>query len=240
MIDRTKHIPLYIQLKEELVQKIKKDVWDVDSQIPTEKELMEEYGLGRVTVRESLSLLVNEGYLYKKHGIGTFVARKQPPLGFEPLISLSYSLKAKGISPKNLVIDKKIIEPDKKLLTKMKWAKKRDCFYLKRIRFAESTAIAIEESYFTEKFKDIEERYDFNDSIAKVIVEDLKLVLKKVEQIIISRVPTEDEQRILNINDNIHVLDIERWIYSENNDEPFYYLNFVIPENIYSFPIENL
>lgn len=240
MIDRTKHVPLYIQLKEELVQKIRKGVWDVDSQIPTEKALMEEYQLGRVTVREALSMLVNDGYLYKKHGIGTFVARKQQSLGFEPLISLSYSLKAKGISHKNLVLEKKIIPPDKKLLAKMKWEAKRNCFYLKRIRFAGSTAVAIEESYFSEEFKDIEKKYDFNDSIAKVIVEDLKFVLRKVEQVIVFRVPTEEEQTILNINENIQVLDMERWIYSKDMDEPFFYLNFVIPENIYPFPIENL
>lgn len=56
---------------------------------------MEEYNLGRATVREAISLLVHEGYLYKKQGIGTFVARKQPSLGFEPIISLAYSLNAK-------------------------------------------------------------------------------------------------------------------------------------------------
>lgn len=240
MVDRSKHVPLYIQLKEELIQKIRNGVWDVDSQIPTEKVLMEEYDIGRVTVREALSLLVNEGYLYKKHGIGTFVARKHPSLGFEPLISLSYSLKAKGISPKNSVVEKKIILPDKKLLAKIKWSSKRECFYLERIRLAESTAVAIEKSYFSKEFKDIEIKYDFNDSIAKVILEDLKLVIRKVEQVIISRRPTEEEQKVLNISENIQVLDMERWIYSQDNDEPFYYLNFIIPENIYSFPIENL
>lgn len=240
MIDRTKHIPLYIQLKEELVEKIKNGVWDINSQIPTEKALMEEYELGRATVREALSLLVNEGYLYKKQGIGTFVARKQPSMGFEPLISLSYSLKARGINPKNIVVDKEVIIPDKKLLSKMKWNKKRECFYLKRIRFAESIAVAIEKSYFSEEFKEVYDKYDFNDSIAKVIIEALKLVLTKVEQIIISRIPTEEEQRELNISENVQVLDMERWIYVEDKKEPFYYLNFIIPENIYSFPIENL
>ena len=65
MIDRNKHVPLYIQLKEDLIEKIKSGIWGVECQIPTEKLLMEENGVGRVTVREALSLLVNEGYLYK-------------------------------------------------------------------------------------------------------------------------------------------------------------------------------
>lgn len=111
MIDKRKHVPLYIQLKEEIQRKIKDGVWEVDTQIPTEKALMEEYDLGRVTVREALSLLVSEGFLYKKHGIGTFVANRHPSLGFEPLISLSYSLRARGMEAYNEIEDKRIISP---------------------------------------------------------------------------------------------------------------------------------
>ena len=110
MIDKRKHIPLYIQLKDEILDKIRNGTYEVDKQIPSEKVLMEEYGVGRATVREALSILVNEGYLYKKQGIGTFVARKQPSLGFEPLISLTYSLEARGIKSVNDVKEKNIIK----------------------------------------------------------------------------------------------------------------------------------
>lgn len=148
MIDRFAHIPLYIQLKEDLISKIKNGVWDVNSQIPTEKELMGEYSVGRATVREAISLLVNEGYLLKKQGIGTFVAKDKPSLGFEPLISLAFALKAKGLNQKNIIEANQIITPDKKLLEKLNWEENAPCFYLKRIRYAESTPVAIENSYF--------------------------------------------------------------------------------------------
>lgn len=237
MIDRYKHIPLYIQLKEELIEKIKSGVWEVDSQISTEKELIEEYELGRATVREALSLLVNEGYLYKKQGIGTFVARKQPSLGFEPLISLSYSLKARGINAKNVIERKELIIPDKQLLQKLKWNEKKPCFHLKRMRFAEDKPLAIEISYFSEEFKNVDERFDLTQSIAKMLLQDLKITITKVEQIIIPRMPTEEEKYKLSLADNILVLNMERWIYIEGRDEPFYYLNFIIPGDIYSFSI---
>ncbi len=32
---------------------------------------------------------------------------------------------------------------------------------------------------------------------------------------------------------------MERWIYEENNEEPFYYLNFIVPENLYYVPMIN-
>jgi hypothetical protein len=33
------------------------------------------------------------------------------------------------------------------------------------------------------------------------------------------------------------VLDLERWIYIEGNEEPFYYLKFIIPGNIYTYAV---
>lgn len=240
MISRNNPVPLYIQLKDEILEKIKKEEFVVDTQIATEKELMETYNLGRATVREAISTLVREGYLYKKPGIGTFVARKQPSLGFEPLISLSHSLKVRGINAKNVIEEKKIIAPDTALLKKLKWKNNKNCFYLRRLRFAEKIPLAIEESYFDIEAANLLNKFDLNDSLAKIILEELKITISKVEQVIIPRNPTEEEQKILNIESNILVLDMERWIYIDNKKEPYYYLKFIIPNNIYTYPLENI
>lgn len=236
MIDKRKHIPLYIQLKDEISDKIRDGIYEVDKQIPSEKTLMEEYEVGRATVREALSILVNEGYLYKKQGIGTFVARKQPSLGFEPLISLSYSLEARGIKSVNEVKEKKIITPHKELMHLLRWQSPRECLYLKRIRYADEMPVAIEDSYFDGKVKKFDGKFDLNSSLAKIMLKDLKITISKVDQTIIPRVPTKEEQEILKIDDKILILDMERWIYIEGFKEPFYYLKFIIPGNIYSFP----
>ena len=68
MIDKYKHIPLYIQLKDLIIEKIRNGEWEINSQIATEKELMKKYNVGRTTVREAISVLVNKGYIYKKKG----------------------------------------------------------------------------------------------------------------------------------------------------------------------------
>lgn len=237
MIDRSKHVPLYIQLKDEISGKIKDGVWEIDSQIPTERELMEEYDLGRATVREAVSLLVNEGYLYKKQGIGTFVARRQPSIGMEPLISLTYPLEAMDIHPKNEIIKKCEITPDKHLLNSMKWKNERKCFYLERVRYAIDKPVAIEYSYFDPKFKTVENKYDLTGSLAKIIVKELKLTIRKVEQVIIPRMPDDDEIKRLSIDSNTQVFNLERWIYIEGYNEPFYYLRFIIPGDIINFAL---
>lgn len=237
MLDRNKHIPLYIQLRDELVAKIKNGIWEVDTQIPTEKALMAEYALGRATVREGITLLVNEGYLYKKHGVGTFVARTHPSLGFEPLISLTYSLQARGINSHNVILEQGLITPEPEVLDKLKWQNSRPCYYLKRLRYAENIPLAIEESFFMEEFKQLEKRYDLTRSLAKLILEELNLTITKVEQVIIPREPTPEEQERLTINHDVLVLDLERWIHVDKCSEPFYYVKFIVPSNIYSFSL---
>lgn len=233
MLDKRSPIPLYIQLKNELLDNIRREVWPAGSQIPTEQTLMAQFGVGRATIRQSVTLLENEGYLRKRHGIGTFVTRSQPSFGFEPLISLTYSLKAKGIHARNVIEEKRLIEADKALQSRMKTRSKR-LFYLRRLRYAENTPIAIEDSYFSETFNRVEAQHDLTGSLAELLLKELGVTIKKVEQVVVPRTPTLKEQQVFGIGEDTHVLDMERWIYIQNEPYPFYYLNFIIPSNIYS------
>jgi GntR family transcriptional regulator len=234
MIDKHNHMPLYIQLKEELEGKIKNGQWEVDFQIPSENALMEEYGVGRATVREAVSKLVGGGYLIKKRGIGTFVARSQPSLGFEPLISLTYSLRALGINPVNVIEDERVMTPDAALRSELKWDSGAECFYIKRLRFADKIPLAIEESYFNESFRETSAGCDLTDSFARIMLEDLGLTIKKVEQVIVPRQATANERAELRLSEDPQVLELKRWIYVQGSDEPYYYLRFIITGNIYT------
>lgn len=234
-MDRTKHIPLYIQLKEELKEKIRAGYWDVDFKIPTEIELMDIYKVGRATVREAISMLVDEGYLNKKQGIGTFVTRPKPSLGFEPLISLSYFIEGRGIKSENKVDFKEIINLDHNLAKITRGEVGESCFYVKRRRYGENTPIAIEESYFLGELGEKMLKADVTKSIAKIIVENLNVDINKVEQIITSREPCNDEKEILFIGEDGKVIELERWIYLKDSQTPFYYLKIIMSSDIYSY-----
>lgn len=65
---------LHAYIKEELVDRIKTNVYKIGDQFPTEKELCKEFNVSRTTVRIALSHLVTEGYLVRQRGKGSFVA----------------------------------------------------------------------------------------------------------------------------------------------------------------------
>ena len=77
MINKYSNIPLYCQLKNIIIEKIEDGEYAEDTKIPSEQEFCELYKISRPTVRQAISELTNNGYLYKVKGRGTFVAKSK-------------------------------------------------------------------------------------------------------------------------------------------------------------------
>ncbi len=75
VINKYSDIPLYCQLKNIIIAKIEDGIYLPDSKIPSEQEFCELYNISRPTVRQAITELTNNGYLYKEKGKGTFVSR---------------------------------------------------------------------------------------------------------------------------------------------------------------------
>ena len=77
-VDRKVNVPLYMQVYEALLNKIKDGSYQSGALLPSERELSALFKVDRLTVRRSLEMLVNEGLVEKKPGLGTWV-RSLPP-----------------------------------------------------------------------------------------------------------------------------------------------------------------
>ncbi len=66
-------VPKYYWLKRILIEKIEMEEFKSNVPILTERELMEQFQVSRITVRKAIDELVKEGYLYKIQGKGTYV-----------------------------------------------------------------------------------------------------------------------------------------------------------------------
>lgn len=91
MINRKNPTPLYIQLADHLRKQITLGKIKVGDKLPSETEMIKEYMLGRLTIRDSLAILANEGLIEKKHGKGTYckAAFVQPEHRIDILLNLS-------------------------------------------------------------------------------------------------------------------------------------------------------
>jgi GntR family transcriptional regulator len=89
----SRRIPLYYQLENLLREKINSGAFAPGGRLPTESELIRQYGVSRITVRQALTALAEEGLIERRQGRGTFVVeRKTKRRTFEGQIHLTGSL----------------------------------------------------------------------------------------------------------------------------------------------------
>jgi GntR family transcriptional regulator len=67
-------LPLYYQLTQHVLQRIRNAEFPVGSALPTEEQLCTEYGISRSTVRQAMTDLLSRGVIVRRRGLGTFVA----------------------------------------------------------------------------------------------------------------------------------------------------------------------
>ena len=72
-LQRDSGVPLYMQVAEILKQRIFSGEYSPGSSLPGEAELSQEFGVARGTIRQTLSMLENEGLVRREQGRGTFV-----------------------------------------------------------------------------------------------------------------------------------------------------------------------
>lgn len=72
MIERNSDTPLYLQVKNDIVNQINSGRIKIGDKLMSESEMIEYYGVGRVTIRAALNALAGTGCLKKEHGRGTF------------------------------------------------------------------------------------------------------------------------------------------------------------------------
>ena len=108
MINKKSPIPVYYQLEEDIKRKIEQGVWQVGQCISSERELAEEYGVSRMTIRQSLGELVQDGILVREKGKGTFVCK--PKVKQRDMMSFSEVIAKSGRTLKTKIIEFQIID----------------------------------------------------------------------------------------------------------------------------------
>jgi GntR family transcriptional regulator len=85
-------ITLYAQLASILRDRIVTGVWKTGDEIPTLEDLVEEFSVARVTVRQAVQILIDDGLLSSQRGRRTFVTYESPAHNANPLFSSTGSI----------------------------------------------------------------------------------------------------------------------------------------------------
>lgn len=169
MLQDDARIPMYAQLKASLLSDISTGKYSPGEHIPAEPELGERYGVSRITVRKAIKELVDEGYLIKKQGKGTFVRRHVIDRKIEYVMGFTESLERAGYHASSEVLGREIIPADHNLADKLGIAVGDDVLYIRRVRKGDGIPVMMENNYFPANRFGFLEHADLSGSLYRLL-----------------------------------------------------------------------
>ncbi len=237
VLDKRSKIPLYLQLMDKLIMKIEQQDYEEHEKLPSEREFCEIYGLSRITVRQALQELALEGYIYKLHGKGTFIAPKTFNQHLVKLYSFTEEMKKVGKTPTTKVLEFNEIVADDRLASKMNLAPLDEVFQVIRLRLANDEPLMYETSYLPKKvFPQLAEKDFVERPMYDIFYNDYQVgVTKAVENF--SAISVRNEESVhLNMVTNQPAMLIKRNAY--HNDILIEYTISIVRGDKFDYTVE--
>lgn len=152
-LDEQESGPRYMRLQKLIRRAVDDRRLPAGVALPSERDLCEEYGLSRVTIRKAIDGLVDEGLLERRQGAGTFVSgpgqasageRGRVEKSFSMLSSFSEDMLSRGRKPGNSWLDRSEggVTPEEALSLGLSPGSR--VYRFQRIRYADGEPMALE------------------------------------------------------------------------------------------------
>ncbi|WP_318153050.1 GntR family transcriptional regulator [Metabacillus arenae] len=210
MIDKNSPIPIYHQIEEQIKAKIENGFLLPDDAIPSEREYAEKFGVSRMTVRQALNNLVNDGFLVRQKGRGTFVSKKKVEQKLQGLTSFTEDMQERGMKPSNKLVHFEIIPAIESVASQLDVPVHTPVYEVKRVRLADDIPMALETTYLPANLiKGLTDEI-INRSLYQYIEGHLKLEIDQATQQLEASTARESESKLLEVEKGAPILLILR------------------------------
>ncbi|MVX65113.1 UTRA domain-containing protein [Clostridium chromiireducens] len=199
--------------------------YNPNEQLPLEKEMCEHYGVSRITIKKAVDELVFQGLVIKRRGSGTFVKA----LDDNDVQELSLARQFEGFSETHKerkvtseIIQFEVVHPTEEIATKLKITCDDFVYYVVRARFADDEPYVIDYTYMPIGLIPGMKKDVLLKSIYGYIENDLGFKIKSAHRLIRAILPSELEQKWLEIDSNFPILEVEQVGFLDNG-QPFEY-----------------
>jgi len=215
VLDKDSPVPLYYQIQQIVEERIDGGQWPPGMQVPSERELCEQFQVSRITVRQALSALANQGRLTRQQGVGTFVASPRIKQRLNRLTGFTEELEARGQRPGAQVLQREVVPAPPVVARALALAPGEATVLLKRLRLADEEPLAIEIAHLPARLcPGLEEEDLENGSLYHLLGRKFDLIPARAEQQIEALACPAAEARLLGVRKGAPMLHMYRVTYS--------------------------
>lgn len=139
------------RIYDHMKEKIQTGFYHPGEKIPSEPDLVNELKVSRNSLREAITRLEHEGYLVKKHGIGTFVMNVKVDkvnAAIDKLYSTSQLIASQGMMPGTTGLSTVLTQADEFVSEKLEIPEQTPVVRIQRKRTADGKPFCWDDSYF--------------------------------------------------------------------------------------------
>jgi GntR family transcriptional regulator len=229
-------LPVYHQIRRTIKYWVLEKHYGPNCKIPPENELAIQFNVNRMTVRQALSSLVQEGLLIRKRGEGTFVTGEEELIQQMSLkhVSLTNELLLPLMRSKTLTVEKAEVGPPPLIREKLELnLDEKYVVRIKRERLVPEEFRAFTVNYLPLDIgRQIGEDQLLKRPLLKIMEDDLKINFIEVFQTIEASFADEETASHLGVPPGVPTLLIERIMYAEKG-KPVELVNTIYAANSY-------
>lgn len=207
----------FLTIYENLVERIQSGNIKPNTKLPSENELVEQYGTSRETVRKALNLLSQNGYIQKIKGKGSFtldVGKYDFPVS--GLVSFKELAEKMGKPWKTIVCELDLEKPDPYIQKQLNINGKDSVWKIARARELENERIILDKDYVLQSVVPTLSKEICEGSLFAYLEEELGLKISFAKKEISVDEPTEEDYRYLDLKDYKHIVVVKNYIYLED------------------------
>lgn len=223
MLDRTSPKPLHAQMEELIKEKLENGEWVPGALIASENELSREYGISRMTVRNVITKLVQEGLLFRIPGKGTYAAENKIAAKSLSYAGIREQLEQMGYEVTTSLLGITSEQQSPSMCKRFGVDEKAYFYVIKRIRFIKGVPLSLHTSYVPMDLCPELDKLDLvGEQLCKVLNREYGLVCTRTQETLESVAARKDEAELLQIDEGHPLLMLHDTILGENG-KPYEY-----------------
>lgn len=216
-LDKRLPIPLYHQLNSIILDAIQSGHFKADEQLATESDLAQAYGVSKTTVREALRELVDQGYIRREQGRGTFVSRARLEQGPHELTSFTEEMRRRRIKAGSRILEACVVPADPATAEKLDVSAGAEVFILRRVRLADGEPIGLQTSHVPlEIAPGLPDQPMENVSLYEILQKKFDLQPARARETHFAVLLNAEDAKLLNVAPGFPALAAERIAYLES------------------------
>lgn len=216
-IRRTKGLPLYVQIRESLREKIAGGAIAVGEQLPGEQDLAKLYGVSRMTLRQAIDDLARQGHVRVLHGRGVIVVSRKVRRDYGRLTGFHEDVTARSLRPSSRLLERRILPADPVTAENLAIKVGEPVVFFSRLRLADGQVVACNDVRSPAALCPWLESADLEQQSLYKLYEAHGLKLEWAHQIVEARAATLEQARQMDVDPGSPLLYIERTTYASGN-----------------------